>query len=131
MMDIIDFLLDIGEDGADAVGDSEIDVPSNQFEGVENGVFVGDEEELNEISEAGMIDGTDHIDSEDIIRDLSARNTYLEQIGLDEVPEGFEVHHIIPLSEGGTDDPSNMILLSEEDHDQITNQHRNFYNWNK
>ena len=101
------------------------------LDGVEDGVFVGDEDDLEELSEAGMIDDTDHIDSEDIVRDIAARNEFLSSLGYDSVPEGMQVHHIIPLSEGGTDDPSNMILLSNEEHARITAAHREFYDWNK
>ena len=54
---------------------------------------------------------------------------FLEAHGLDHVPPGYEIHHIIPLSEGGADDPSNMILLTAEDHAAITAQHAAYYHW--
>lgn len=128
MLDLIDLFFSATES---VVEDSEVEVESNEFEGVENGVFVGNEEELEEITEAGMIEDSEHIDTEDIVRDIGARDEYLKLIGFDSVPDGYEVHHIIPLSEGGTDDPSNMVLLSESDHSQITKEHRDFYGWNK
>ena len=40
---------------------------------------------------------------------------------------GYEVYHIVPLSEGGADNPYNMILLSEKDHAYITQMHRGVY----
>lgn len=38
------------------------------------------------------------------------------------VPRGKEVHHILPLAEGGRDVPSNIRVLSRAKHKQI---HRN------
>jgi len=35
------------------------------------------------------------------------------------IPKGYEIHHIIPLYEGGTNDISNLIALSLEDHKKI------------
>ena len=49
--------------------------------------------------------------------------------GFDGVPEGYEVHHVVPLSEGGADTPDNMILVSEADHAAITSAHAGFYGW--
>ena len=46
-------------------------------------------------------------------------------------PEGYEVHHIVPLSEGGADTPENMILVKEDLHDEITAAHSKFYDWRK
>ena len=130
---MLGFVLDLLSDSTE-LADSSIEsvdsLPCNEFDGVEEGIFNGNAEELNALSEAGMIDGTDHIDSDDIVRNLIARNEFLELCGLDSVPEGYEVHHIIPLSEGGTDDPSNMVLLSSEEHQAITSAHRQFYDWN-
>lgn len=127
------FLLDCFSDLPAA--DIDVEIPEeyacNELDGVENGVFVGDEDDLAELAEAGEIDDTDHLGSEDIVRNIAARNEYLSSIGFDDLPEGWEVHHIIPLSEGGIDDPSNMVLLEKEDHAAVTAQHRNFYGWNK
>ena len=120
---------DVAEDVSDSA-DASDGLACNEFDGVEGGVFDGNEEELNELSEAGMVDGSEHIDSEDIVRDPAVRAEFLASCGFDSVPEGYEVHHIIPLSEGGTDDPSNMVLLTKEEHDAITAAHRNFYEWN-
>lgn len=137
---MFDFLLDLlggvaesSGDAAAAVSDAAVsteDLACNSFDGVEGGVFDGSDEELNELSEAGMIEGSEHIDSEDIVRDPSVRAEFLASCGFESLPEGYEVHHIIPLSEGGTDDPSNMVLLTKEEHDAITAAHRNFYDWN-
>lgn len=135
---MLDLLFDFFDPTDIDVDDADIDdsiggtsLTANEFDGVDNGTFEGDDEELEEIAEAGMLEGTDHIDSSDIVRDIAARDDFLESIGYDSVPEGYQVHHIIPLSEGGSDDPSNMILLSEEDHAAVTAAHRQFYEWSK
>jgi hypothetical protein len=70
-----------------------------------------------------------HIDSDLIDRSETIKAEFLHSIGYSELPKGFEVHHIVPLSQGGLDIPENMVLISEEDHDFITNQHRAFYGW--
>ncbi|MEM6630456.1 MAG: HNH endonuclease signature motif containing protein [Bacteroidota bacterium] len=57
-------------------------------------------------------------------RSYANRRAFLESLGLEEVPKGFEVDHIIPLSQGGTDDPSNMQLLTVEQHAQKTARER-------
>lgn len=75
------------------------------------------------------VDGTTHVASEDIVRDIGARDAFLSVHGFDGVPEGYEVHHVVPLSEGGADTPDNMILVSEADHAAITSAHAGFYGW--
>lgn len=129
---MIDILLDIFSD----VPDTDIDVSEipnnyacNDLSGVENGVFIGDEEDVENLAEAGVLDDSEHIDSCDIVRNIAMRDDFLESIGYDHVPEGYEVHHIIPLSEGGSDTPDNMVLLPEDVHQQITNIHRQEYDW--
>ena len=97
---------------------------------VENGMFEGDEGDLQDLIERGEVAGTEHVDSEDISRDMAARSAFLEQHGYDGTPDGYEVHHIVPLCEGGPDTPENMVLVSEEDHDKITAAHRAYYGWN-
>lgn len=121
---------DVEIDSADDLPAAE-DLACNDIEGVEDGIFEGDNEELGILSEAGMVDGTDHIDAEDIVRNPAVRAEFLSILGYDSTPEGYEVHHIIPLSEGGTDDISNMVLLEEDDHAQITAEHSAFYDWKK
>lgn len=106
----------------------EVD-PDSIF-GIDNHV-VGMNADVQELSELGMkpelIDN--HIDSDSIIRSDTAKSNFLHSLGYDSVPEGFEVHHVVPLCQGGLDTPSNMVLISEEAHDFITAQHRQFYNW--
>lgn len=128
MLDILgDLLFDAAEDVSDAAEDLEC----NDFDGVEDGTFDGDEDDLEELAEAGMVEGTEHIPADDIVRNIAARDEFLSILGYDEVPDGMQVHHILPISEGGTDDISNMVLLTEEEHAKITQAHRDFYKWNK
>jgi 5-methylcytosine-specific restriction endonuclease McrA len=49
-------------------------------------------------------------------RSEANKNEFLKNKGYKRHPDGYEVDHIIPLSEGGTDDPSNMQLLTKEQH---------------
>ena len=98
---------------------------------VENGVFNGGSEDLETLTAMGEVKGTEHIDSDDYARDIAARDSFLRAHGFDSVPEGYEVHHIVPLCEGGADEPDNMILVTEEDHDSITAAHARFYGWRR
>jgi len=43
----------------------------------------------------------------------------LQKKGLDRVPRGKEVHHKVPLSEGGSDTPWNVKLISKKTHKKI------------
>ena len=131
---MFDWIFDI----FDSIPSPDIDVDSipedyacTDISGVEDGVFVGDEDDVEDLADAGVVEDTDHIDTEDIVRSLAARNDFLSSIGYSELPEGFEVHHIIPLSEGGADDPSNMVLVPEEVHKEITALHGDAYGWHK
>jgi len=53
-------------------------------------------------------------------RSASTREQFLKSKGYTKVPAGYEVDHIIPLSKGGKDEPSNMELLTIEQHKQKT-----------
>lgn len=128
-----------GDDAGTAVQDPDaVSVPDDaqaaaQFgipaDAIENGVFTGDESDLAALICAGEDPDAVHVDSEDVSRDMDIRDAFLAAHGYDGVPSGFEVHHVMPLSEGGSDAPSNMLLVSEDEHDQITAAHRDFYNW--
>jgi len=130
----------VGTVAGSFIGDADLDtgdaydygdglIADANLSGIENGVFVGDSSDLNNLIQAGQIEGTEHIDSDDYERDLSARNEFLALHGYSSIPEGYEVHHIVPLCEGGADSPDNMVLIREEDHEQITAAHARFYNW--
>lgn len=49
-------------------------------------------------------------------RSYSAKNEFLKSKGYDKVPDGYQVDHIVPLFQGGKDIPSNMQLITTEQH---------------
>jgi len=63
-------------------------------------------------------------------RSISERNSFLHSLGYgNKVPRGYQVDHIRPLSEGGSDTPSNMQLLTIQQHKIKTAGERAFYHW--
>lgn len=96
--------------------------------GVKNGMLE-DNSQLGQIIAMGEILGTPHVNSGDEVRTESAKLDFLHQHGYTTVPAGYELHHIVPLSQGGADNPQNMILLTHEQHDVVTQAHRHFYGW--
>lgn len=128
----------------DSAGDADVDAEPGGLDGmpegsftyaslpegsVENGMFVGDESDLQSLIDAGKDPMAEHVGAEDTVRDPAVRAEFLVQHGYDELPEGYEVHHIQPISEGGADSVENMILVSEAEHDEITAAHREYYGW--
>ena len=97
---------------------------------VHNGTFVGDSSDLNDLIRAGEDPNSIHVDSEDITRSEAVKSDFLAMYGHNDIPDGYEIHHIVPLSEGGTDTTDNIMLVREDVHDQITAAHRAYYNWN-
>jgi 5-methylcytosine-specific restriction endonuclease McrA len=57
-------------------------------------------------------------------RSSSAKKEFLKQHGYQKVPQGYQVDHIVPLSKGGADQPSNMQLLPTEIHKNKTASER-------
>jgi 5-methylcytosine-specific restriction endonuclease McrA len=57
-------------------------------------------------------------------RNESAKNQFLRSKGYKKVPQGYEVDHIVPLSKGGRDEPSNMQLIPQNIHKQKTASER-------
>ena len=88
---------------------------------------VATEDAIPYISKLGEVDNSVHIT--DVTRSQGVINAFLAEHGFSKVPNGYEVHHIIPLSENGADHPDNLIIIAEELHQRITNQHARFYNW--
>lgn len=101
-------------------------LPTGEIPGVHNGVFTGTSADLNKLVSIGEIDDAHHID---VIRDPAVVHSFLHMYGFSEQPDGYEVHHIIPLSEGGADSTDNMVLIREDQHDYITAKHREYYGW--
>jgi len=57
-------------------------------------------------------------------RNQSTKKQFLKSKGYKRVPSGYEVDHIIPLSKGGRDEPSNMQLIPKSVHKQKTGSER-------
>ncbi len=57
-------------------------------------------------------------------RSEANKREFLRSKGYHKTPYGYEVDHIIPLSKGGTDNPSNMQLLTIEQHKAKTARER-------
>lgn len=53
-------------------------------------------------------------------RSEANKRLFLKYKGLKSLPAGYEIDHIIPLSKGGTDCPSNMQLLTLVEHRKKT-----------
>jgi len=53
-----------------------------------------------------------------------AKREFLKSKGYKQVPPGYEVDHVIPLSKGGQDEPSNMQLIPKGAHKQKTASER-------
>jgi len=64
-------------------------------------------------------------------RSEEAKQKFLRQHGLRRVPPGYEIDHIVPLSEGGSDTPSNMELLSKSAHHAKTAAEAERYGWHR
>ncbi|MBE7698659.1 HNH endonuclease signature motif containing protein [Tenacibaculum finnmarkense] len=52
------------------------------------------------------------------------KRKFLKSYGYNKIPYGYEIDHIKPLSEGGSDDPSNMQLLTIGQHKRKTARER-------
>jgi 5-methylcytosine-specific restriction endonuclease McrA len=55
-----------------------------------------------------------------VARSSSEKEKFLRSKGYTKAPKGYEVDHIQPLSQGGQDNPSNMQLLTKQQHKQKT-----------
>lgn len=115
--------------GAEGMPEGSFTYASLPEGSVENGMFVGNASDLEALIDAGKDPTSEHVDAEDAVRDPGVRAEFLAQHGYDELPDGYEVHHIQPISEGGADSVENMILVSEAEHDEITAAHREYYGW--
>lgn len=77
----------------------------NKFSSTEKGNFlkslIKDEKKIKELHKAGL--------TEDDIEDM--------KLGL--VPEGYHVHHKLPLDDGGTNDFDNLILMKNDHYHKV------------
>lgn len=96
--------------------------------GIKNGMLAEkNSETLQKIIEAGMPMNAKRV--WDYERSDAVKREFLAIHGYKSVPCGFELHHIIPLSQGGADSVQNMILLFIEEHDEVTKIHKEYYGW--
>ena len=68
-----------------------------QLPGVENGVFTGDASDLQNLIEAGEVEGATHVATEDVERSAATRAEFLATHGIED-SDGWEVHHIQPVA---------------------------------
>ena len=101
----------------------EIDIDSLNY--IDNGVFDGTEADLDQLISMGELDDTEHVQ---VLRDPHMVSAFYLEHNLVPIP-GYEVHHIIPLCEGGADTTDNMVLIASDLHDRITAAHSSFYGW--
>ena len=59
-----------------------------------------------------------------VVRSATNKKAFLKSKGYDQTPTGYEIDHIIPLSQGGSDHPSNMQLLTISQHKEKTARER-------
>ena len=128
-MEFYDVLAAEADDGViDSTDGLAPNVPVEHLAGVQDGMLLDDSPaNLHELAVRGELGHTEHLS--DVVRSDAARTEFLELHGMEEAPPGWEVHHIIPLSEGGADSVDNMVLLRADDHAWITRMHEHFYGW--
>jgi hypothetical protein len=59
-----------------------------------------------------------------VVRSASNKKAFLKSRGYTSTPYGYEIDHIVPLSQGGSDGPSNMQLLTITQHRAKTSRER-------
>ena len=86
--------------GPDDVPEEAFDYASLLEGSIENRIFVR-KSDLEALIDAGKDPTAEHVETDEVVRDPAVRAEFLAQHGYDEIPEGYEVHHIQPVSEGG------------------------------
>lgn len=122
-------LADQDQRNASHLNDMDPNIPGLSADAVCNGMFIGNSLDLAHLIRAGEKAHTRHIPSEFITRSSSSKTLFMNYHGYNEIPSGYDLHHIVPLCEGGRDHPSNMVLVREAEHARITAAHRSFYRW--
>lgn len=102
----------------------------DNLKGVENGCLL-DSDLLPKIIEEGKRKGAGNYRKASLRDERKEETTkaFLEKYGYDMLPAGFELHHIVPISQGGADSVKNLIMLSIDDHQIVTTAHKEYFKW--
>lgn len=102
----------------------------DDFSGIEKGCLV-DSELLPMIIEEGKRKGAGNYRklSQRDERKAETMKAFLDKYGYEFLPAGFELHHIVPISQDGADSIKNLIMLSLEDHQVVTAAHKEYFKW--
>ncbi len=106
------------------------DFDIDELEGIRNGMLIDDtklELIINEGIKKG--DGNWRPEWERAERKPETIAEFLSKYGYEYTPVGYEVHHIVPIAQGGADVVGNMVLLSAEDHQKVTDKHNEVFKW--
>lgn len=106
------------------------DFDIDSLQGVEKGCLL-DSELLPKIIEEGKRKGAGNyrkLSYRDERKEETSR-AFLDKYGYDTLPAGFELHHIVPISQGGADSIKNLIMLGIEDHQIVTAAHKEYFKW--
>ena len=106
------------------------DFDVDELEGVKNGMLI-DDSFLDVIINEGIRKGTGNWLHEYDRAERKPETTaaFLEKYGYDSLPVGYELHHIVPIAQRGADVIENLILLSEADHQKVTDKHKEVFKW--
>lgn len=98
----------------------------DDIDGIVDGMCI-DVDSVKTISEIGKLYAGNYC----LVKERSeeAKLEFLKRYGYESQPNGYELHHIIPISQSGEDSVDNMVLLSENDHKKITAEHKSFFKW--
>ena len=74
--------------------------------------------EFNSGKRQDFLKGLDETD----LRNAGFSDADIAKIGSGGVPDGYQVHHKLPLDDGGTNDPSNLVFIKNDPfHKSVTN----------
>jgi hypothetical protein len=66
--------------------------------------------------------GTNH---EDALRASGLNDAQVARVKSGRVPQGYQVHHYLPLDDGGTNAPSNLVLIRNDPEHMLVTNHQN------
>lgn len=98
----------------------------DDIDGIVDGMCI-DADSVKTISEIGKLYAGNYCFVKERCEEVKLE--FLKKYGYETQPDGYEFHHIIPISQSGEDSADNMVLLSENDHKRVTADHKNFFKW--